>query len=404
MRVTKSSHFKPSEREIKRVYSKNKVDPKSISKYTLADVANFVVEGEDIEYVDLGNKENSKVRRDFNNKKSMMQHINYDNFQGTPLEKACQVSALIDMMMNDASRSKGTMQGEKIAGMINKAMERQNEKKTEQKQGSGANVRGGGDGEGKDTQSLSGFDLAKMEPLDIKAIDKLAKIGSLTKMIGAHRSVKVIKDKTSRKKRRAKMTSYGDITKASLSSMAMPDFEEKFISKRLMVNERVSSVSKKQILVFLIDDSGSMNAMTKKSWVKALLMNRVDAVLKGQAVLYINKFVSTYRTSFWMKVSNAAEVEDVLKNFRSYFTFGGGSTNIEGSLRKCIDEIKTGKLGKHNLEGERPQICVMNDGQDEIDTKYKPEIITHGFILGSNCNDMKKMCENSGGIYRSYTK
>lgn len=197
------------------------------------------------------------------------------------------------------------------------------------------------------------------------------------------------------------MTNYREVSKMqSLSDMLLPTFKYRLATKQLRIKERINS--EKQALILLIDDSGSMSYQPKMVWVKSLVLNRLDAVAKGEAELIIAWFVTSIDFGNSVKITTKEQaIEFIKKDF--YGLFNAGATNIENAVREACNCVKKNKFGRHLLNGIRPQIVVINDGDDDVNQSYKPEITTHGFILGRDNNDMKSMINNCNGLYEKFS-
>jgi uncharacterized protein with von Willebrand factor type A (vWA) domain len=197
------------------------------------------------------------------------------------------------------------------------------------------------------------------------------------------------------------MSEYSQIARISnMTAIGMPTFGYKFATKQLIVKN--PKQSGKQLLFFLIDASGSMRDEQKQQWVKALLLNRCDAVCKNEGELYIAFYLHDVDLDKCIKLSTKTEVKEFLKNF---WTFGmhSGSTDIERSVKNVCQAIEEGKLGKHKLaSANNPQIVVINDGEDRVNANYKPSVMTNCFILGQDNSGMKSMVENCGGHYERF--
>lgn len=197
------------------------------------------------------------------------------------------------------------------------------------------------------------------------------------------------------------MTNYREVSKMqSLSDMLLPTFKYRLATKQLRIKERINS--EKQALILLIDDSGSMSYQPKMVWVKSLILNRLDAVAKGEAELIIAWFVTSIDFDNSVKITTKEQaIAFIKKDF--YGLFNAGATNIENAVREACNCVKKNKFGRHPLNGIRPQIVVINDGDDDVNKSYKPEITTHGFILGRDNNDMKSMINNCNGLYEKFS-
>jgi len=217
-------------------------------------------------------------------------------------------------------------------------------------------------------------------------------------------------DKMQKKINHNRMTEYSQLnTMSNISQAGLPTFMYKLATKQLMVKR--PDQSSKQSLVLLIDVSGSMNTYQKLEWVKAIILNRLDAVIKQKAELFIvffervafidqsSKSHYSYKKVRHIKTKKEA-IEMCLLNWMP--SFNGGGTNIQKAIEQVCECIDNGKIGHYSFGGTKPQIVVMNDGQDRIDPSFTPKYTTHGFILGQNNQNMKKMCTSSGGIYKRF--
>lgn len=232
--------------------------------------------------------------------------------------------------------------------------------------------------------------IDKLSNSQIKMLDKLSILdsnsGIKSQIVGKKREM-------------TQMTEYSEISRMSnLSGLVMPTFNYKFATKQMII--RKDRQQQKQLLVLLIDVSGSMNRRNKKDWVRAILTNRYEAVIAGKAELYISTFLKDVSEDF-IRIHDKKSVDYAINN--SFLKFNGMNTNIENALKSTISMIKSKKLGKHTINHlANPQIVVMNDGEDEVDDEYTPEIITNAFILGTDNDEMKTIVENSGGIYTRF--
>lgn len=205
--------------------------------------------------------------------------------------------------------------------------------------------------------------------------------------------IKAVKVKAERKVSR--MEEYSQLPQlANMSSKLLPTFNYKFATKQLLVKQDKQAT--KQNLLLLIDDSGSMSYAAKMQWVEALVYNRLDAVLQNNARLMIAWFEGKIHR--YTIIENRQQAKDFILNKKSFGSFNGGGTNIERALKEGLNLIKE----KFNSDHTNSQILIINDGQDEIDPKFKPGITTSVFILGTDNNNLKKVCINSGGMYEKF--
>lgn len=174
--------------------------------------------------------------------------------------------------------------------------------------------------------------------------------------------------------------------------MLMPTFDYKFATQQLIVKRQVQG--RKQTLFYIIDDSGSMAAQEKVAWVKALTINRLEAVYDGKAELMIGWFITDLDYTNIQYIRNKTEAKRFYDR-KFYGRFNGGNTNVEQAVKTAIDVMQ--KLAQVT----KPEIVVINDGEDLVNN-FKPSVRVHGFILGRDNITMQKMCGVSGGTYTRY--
>jgi len=200
------------------------------------------------------------------------------------------------------------------------------------------------------------------------------------------------KNNDSEKRDNFHMENYDQIAKVSKTKMAMPNFDDKFIKKELIVKEKVKPEEKKQILYMLLDDSGSMTNETKQTYVRAVLLNRLEAVVKGNAELKFCLYESK-RYNF-MDIVDKKGAKKAF-NMVSLRVPGGGGTNIGRVIQETIDEIC--KLEDYH----DPEIMIVCDGDDklhveEVDLKG---VKVNAVLLGRKNPDIEKLTKLSGGFY-----
>jgi len=201
------------------------------------------------------------------------------------------------------------------------------------------------------------------------------------------------------------MTEYSQINKMiSMSEVLLPTFQYKMAMKQLTVKRPIESA--KQSLILTIDRSGSMDSYGKQDWVKAIILNRLDAVARNEAELYICWFERTVESGDYpgiYKITNKKEVKKALADNILFPRPCGGTTYVCNVVREIEQMIEKRQFGPHKFdEVVNPQIVIMNDGEDHIDPAFVPKYPTHAFILGTTNNALKKMCESSKGTYERF--
>lgn len=185
----------------------------------------------------------------------------------------------------------------------------------------------------------------------------------------------------------------------SRMEMAGPMFDYKFAKKQL--NVRVKPKTGKQMLFLLIDDSGSMCCTLKHEYVNAIIIDRLKAVVAKEATLLIGWFEYNLDVENIVKITNEKEALDFLKN-GCFGNFDKSTTDVQRAVETAVQAIKKGHIGDIKITGVKPQIVVMNDGEDFVNPNYTPKIETHAFILGTDNENMSKMVKKSKGTYTRF--
>lgn len=228
--------------------------------------------------------------------------------------------------------------------------------------------------------------LARMDEKQLVVIKHLAILGS---------KGKIKSRKTSPIQKIEQMTEMTQVSKLSnVSSMLMPTFGYKLASNQLTV--KTPKQSGKQLLVLAIDASSSMTQTGKQEWVKAIILNRLDAVAKGEAKLIICWFENSIYESHISYIETKQQAVEFAKTMRIHC--GGGATNVAHVIEQITCRIDNNLF---KIEGENPQIVVMNDGQDTVNP-FLLKYTTNAFILGQDNEGFKSLIVSNGGHYERF--
>jgi uncharacterized protein with von Willebrand factor type A (vWA) domain len=193
-----------------------------------------------------------------------------------------------------------------------------------------------------------------------------------------------------------RMDNYGQITKLyNKTAFVKPDFKHKLMHKELNVRKPIRYGS--QALMLLIDDSGSMSTVPKQTWVKTMLVHHLLEVKNKGAVLYIVSYVTNLTQALVIK----KVTENTLNEIYNQLSFNNGTTDIESCIKKAEQCIVNKRVLNVPIEGERPQILILLDGEDAVNP-FKPMFPTHAFVLGNSNEGLKTVIDNSKGIYKEF--
>ena len=192
------------------------------------------------------------------------------------------------------------------------------------------------------------------------------------------------------------MRDYSQIHMMNLMQKVYPNFRSKFLTKDLVVNVPVDRKEQIQKIIIILDYSGSMDYDEKQIWVNAILIDRFKYVMKGEAEVFFSYFVDSTDD---LQFQHIKDRDDVIAFWQTFSNDpNGGMTEVGKMVEHISDEIQSGRLCNLdvNLSEEKPEILVINDGQDEIGTDEFPYKV-NAVSLMSFSNELKDLCNNTGG-------
>jgi len=192
------------------------------------------------------------------------------------------------------------------------------------------------------------------------------------------------------------MRDYAQFHMIDLYQKMFPNFATKFLTKDLSVNVPVDRKEQIQKIIILLDYSGSMCDDEKQIWVNAILIDRFKYVMRGEAEVFFSYFVHDTDELQFQHIKNK---EDVI-NFWQRFSNdpNGGGTEVGDMVEHVASEIENKRL--HNLDidlsEEKPEILIINDGQDSIGTEAFPYKV-NAVSLMEFSDELKDLCLATGG-------
>jgi hypothetical protein len=192
------------------------------------------------------------------------------------------------------------------------------------------------------------------------------------------------------------MRDYAQMHMMDLYQKMFPNFRTKFLTKDLTVNVPVDRKEQIQKIIIILDFSGSMHEEQKQIWVNAILIDRFKYVMRGEAEVFFSYFVHDPEQLHFQHITNKEEV------IRFWQTFSnepnGGGTEVADMVEYIAGEISTGKLCnlRVNLSQEKPEILIINDGQDSIDTEAFPYKVNAVSLMEFN-DELRDLCLATGG-------
>ncbi|WP_417748513.1 hypothetical protein [Rosistilla oblonga] len=171
-------------------------------------------------------------------------------------------------------------------------------------------------------------------------------------------------------------------------------FRYRVATKSFMVREKIKKSDKKQLFYAMLDRSKSMQQGERIYKLIAILMNRLRAVLRREAILGFSFFDSVVHEQ--VLVDEVSQARQAMQNLHSSF-FLGDDTDINLAIREGITRIEAVVA---DTQAERPELIIVTDGDHGINVK--PEelngIILHAFIVEEVNDDLIELAKATGGV------
>ncbi len=192
------------------------------------------------------------------------------------------------------------------------------------------------------------------------------------------------------------MRDYAQIAQVDLYQKLFPNFPVKLLTKDLVVNVPVDRKEQKQKIIIILDFSGSMDEEFKQDWVNAILIDRFKYVMKGEAEVFFSYFVDNPND---LNFQHIHDKESVIKFWQTFSNDpNGGMTEVGQMVDRIAEEVKKKRLMnlKVDLSEEKPEILVINDGADPINTEAFPYKV-NAICLGQRNPELRKLCIETKG-------
>ena len=195
------------------------------------------------------------------------------------------------------------------------------------------------------------------------------------------------------------MASYDELPRMAPAAWAVKVASAKYFRYRLatksfMVREKIKRSDKKQLFYAMLDRSKSMQQGERIYKLLAILMNRLRAVMRREAVLGYSFFDSDVHEE--VVVQDVAEAQDEIRRLE-YDFFIGDDTDINLALREGIKRIRN---VVEDIDAERPELIVVTDGDHGINVQAKElkGIMLHVFIVEEHNDDLVRLAQQTGGV------
>lgn len=253
-----------------------------------------------------------------------------------------------------------------------------------------------------------GQDLSPMEEIlkvkNERVMLEIARKLSLMTKLRVIKQKKFVEDPQSSETKTRPIASYSELNRLRPEAWAMykaaPDlFYADLVQKKLPVRVRGNTEEKKQIIYILCDCSGSMRGERSQK-AAGIVMNRLEAVLRGDAEVWVSLFDSSLKQRREAKDKEAAQA--TMAAFKKEW-FSGGSTDIPAAVKAATEAVKEEMSKRKDLY--RPEIVVISDedcSSDKISAAMVEGFRVHGFVMGARNPGLKKIATQTGGVYEEW--
>lgn len=255
---------------------------------------------------------------------------------------------------------------------------------------------------GEGSQGLSKLKVAQdlMPGQDKRVMLDISRtLDQFTKM-QVRKNVKLEQDPAGDEVRQRPIAHLGELGRVSKSAWAMRQqnptyFLYQAVSKQLPVRERVNRLERKQAIFILMDGSGSMSG-EKHTKATGVVMNRLKAVVSGDAEVYLSVFDT--QLSNMESAKTPEEARALIKKFAQE-NFSGGGTDISAAVKAAHDKIE--EMIKSGAALYRPEVVVLTDEDQSIAGLRKADIPgtrVHGFAMGCPNEALVRFAQSTGGV------
>jgi hypothetical protein len=183
------------------------------------------------------------------------------------------------------------------------------------------------------------------------------------------------------------------IKNASGNDMADPQFIRRLVDLDFDKTETSDYITVEQTIMLLIDDSGSMSVIEKQAYVQAICRFLKEKIDQGHIKLFMGRFER--------KIANLQFVTAPMEYYKEHIKANWGGTDVNSVIEEAFKLMETFEIdGVKFTSKTRPQLVIINDGQDTVDDTQKTPFPVHAISLEVENPQLQQLCKKSGGEFR----
>lgn len=219
-------------------------------------------------------------------------------------------------------------------------------------------------------------------------------LDKLTRM-KVSRQIKLEPDPEGDERRLRPLEHFGELMRIPQSAWALPRNYRNYlaVTQQLPVRERVTKRERKQLLYVICDCSGSMGSGQRLYKAGGIVMNRLKAVIDGDAELWFRWFDTGLKKRH--EARTAEEARALIKEIARGNSSGGG-TAIANCVRAAVSDIQELATEDH----WRPELVVISDGDDCSSLRLADlqGVRLHAFVVENKNEALCRAAQASGGV------
>ena len=347
--------------------------------------------------------------REHENTQEFIKNIDFDEVPGmSPLEQSLTIFKMLTQQQNQPegnddeipksleNDSSEDNTGKSQAGKFNKIFENlRNMSDAERELLQLEDHRGSGKGNDPDAhlkQAQLAADMLKGKHIWMEISRKLDKIVKMR----TPKSNKVEPDPEGDDIQHRPIQGFHEIHKLPPAEYAYPESIRMYriATQQTQIRERVMRTDQVQLLYMIVDCSGSMGG-DKIHKAGGILMNRLKAVIKEEAVVYARFFDTRLFTEHLADSPETAK--ELIKHFNAE-NFNGGGTDITGCVKESVKRIE--ELMQEDPLLVRPELVVVTDGEDSVSLRKSDfgKTRMHSFLVNAYNDELTHIARETGGV------
>lgn len=332
----------------------------------------------------------------------------------TPLEKAMGWLKILAAMPGGEGGGQGGEEalpifldeqssGEGVAEQLEEAVGDAKSLSGEERELLDADGTGEDDEQSSDTPKNPGSDPSQVRRLAEKMLrgeDELLRVSRHLDKLSPMRVAKSNKleaDPEGDERRWRPIRNLGELHKIPQSEWALPKSYRMYraLTGQTPVRERCVRTEKRQLLYILIDCSGSMGNGERIAKAGGVLLNRLKAVVAGEAEVYFRFFDGSPRQEH--HAATPEEAKALMTQVMSRGNYSGGSTDIRAAVQAAATRIN--ELITSGEQLYRPEICLVSDGEAAVPNREDlGGARLHVFNVECAQQELVELARSTGGV------